>query len=873
MSWLIAVLGVSDTSGICTIQMPDTLVVCFTLNNQSIEGAASVTQGVFEQRAFQDSHSSLSQRDSTESSATIPERFYLSPYQFKIFPVPMRVDQAEQDKLGIRRTYSRRKFDKFLERMPVIDRRKFWGAVSVPYVPYFSYEEILATFKDEPSDPNTCLAAFTRIATEITENDVTGFIPLISPEQRDAVLQEFAKVPISEPARASDDNRVQGRDGTTAPAVTAAGTGSIESAETQVESSLRHAEATFQSLTVKEREQARLLWMRLVRIPRPGEYGENSKVRVPLKDIPMASTPVIQKFANAGVITVGKDDKTQESTAEVNNEELLRSWPTLDQWIQDDRYLLLWRQDLQASMTQWQQRGRKWDDLLTGRRLLKSREWYKTHRQHLSNNEAAYIEASFKWVRNVVMMAAVLAVALIGVLVYLQTRSDKTKLAANIASSAQSEIDASTQDGQLLPDRFQRGLLLATEAQQLASSAAATDILRNNLARLPRRSSSFDIRNNVLDLALSPNGSQVLAVTGTPRSAGPLEDRAAQLNDVSNGATILRVPFERGSRTFKLSSDASYVAVVSAQGETFKVNVIEAATGKNVAAINHDDEVYDMAFSPDGNYIATGSGDKSVRVTNLRAPLPRAPFRQSYRGAVNAVRFSGNSQHLAVSGEDFMVHVLRNIPSAQRFSDSRNIEIGSTAFQTALSNDGRYLATVTLDNRMVSLWDVESEKLITKYEISRGAVYPVWFTPDNRFLLAAAEGTVYVWPLTTGGKDANTIPYDTGNAITYSDDGKYFAAFGREVARVWEYDGSSFKEIASLIHKSNVLRLTFGNPNLAVTGGVDNFITVWTLGGALSDNLRNEACSRLTRNLTIEEWNSYLPSSLGPYRKTCPEIP
>ncbi len=34
--------GVADTSGICTIQAPDTLVVLFTLNNQSIQGASEV---------------------------------------------------------------------------------------------------------------------------------------------------------------------------------------------------------------------------------------------------------------------------------------------------------------------------------------------------------------------------------------------------------------------------------------------------------------------------------------------------------------------------------------------------------------------------------------------------------------------------------------------------------------------------------------------------------------------------------------------------------------------------------------------------------------------------------------------------------------
>ena len=42
--------GVSDTSGICTVHMPDTLVVCFTLNYQSIKGAFAVAQSVREQR-------------------------------------------------------------------------------------------------------------------------------------------------------------------------------------------------------------------------------------------------------------------------------------------------------------------------------------------------------------------------------------------------------------------------------------------------------------------------------------------------------------------------------------------------------------------------------------------------------------------------------------------------------------------------------------------------------------------------------------------------------------------------------------------------------------------------------------------------------
>jgi len=90
---------------------------------------------------------------------------------------------------------------------------------------------------------------------------------------------------------------------------------------------------------------------------------------------------------------------------------------------------------------------------------------------------------------------------------------------------------------------------------------------------------------------------------------------------------------------------------------------------------------------------------------------------------------------------------------------------------------------------------------------------------------------------------------------------------------VWEYDGTSYKEIASLINKSNIVHLAFGSQNLLVTAGADGIATVWSVAGALSDNLRTEACSRVTRNLTIDEWNKYLPSSVGTYRKTCPDLP
>jgi cellulose biosynthesis protein BcsQ len=111
--------GVSDTSGICTIQMPDIIVSCFTLNHQGIDGALRITKAVFEKRK--------------ESG-------------LKVFPVPMRLDNAENEKLRRRRQEAKKSFYPFPNHLLGGDWERYWDEVPVAYVPYYSYEEVLAIF-------------------------------------------------------------------------------------------------------------------------------------------------------------------------------------------------------------------------------------------------------------------------------------------------------------------------------------------------------------------------------------------------------------------------------------------------------------------------------------------------------------------------------------------------------------------------------------------------------------------------------------------------------------------------------------------------------------------------------------------------------
>jgi WD40 repeat protein len=162
--------GVSDTSGICTVQMPDILVVFFTLNTQSILGASAAAASAQEQRK-----------------------------DICIYPVPTRIDPFEKDKLEAGLKFARKTFSPFLKHLSKAQQRTYWGEIEAPYIPYYAYEEILATFGDDPLRDNTILASSERLASYLTDGKVRK-LEYISEELRTQVLRQFIrKVAEAEP--------------------------------------------------------------------------------------------------------------------------------------------------------------------------------------------------------------------------------------------------------------------------------------------------------------------------------------------------------------------------------------------------------------------------------------------------------------------------------------------------------------------------------------------------------------------------------------------------------------------------------------------------------------------------------------------------
>jgi tetratricopeptide (TPR) repeat protein len=157
--------GLNDIADICTVHLPDILVDCFTLSDQSVEGAASV-------------------------ATNVANLYHVR--NIRVLPVAMRIEHTEKEKLDVGLAWARQQFGLFPMGLTEDEAAKYWAEVIIPYRPFYAFEETLAAFGDAPGSPLSLLAAFERLTAAITENQVTK-LPQMVEETRLRYLDAFTR--------------------------------------------------------------------------------------------------------------------------------------------------------------------------------------------------------------------------------------------------------------------------------------------------------------------------------------------------------------------------------------------------------------------------------------------------------------------------------------------------------------------------------------------------------------------------------------------------------------------------------------------------------------------------------------------------------
>ena len=331
-------------------------------------------------------------------------------------------------------------------------------------------------------------------------------------------------------------------------------------------------------------------------------------------------------------------------------------------------------------------------------------------------------------------------------------------------------------------------------------------------------------------VTVSPDGARLVTTTwaGTVR-----------IWDSESGELLLTIPAHEGV-VMEAAFSPDGLRLVTAGGKDNTAKVWDSTSGEELAVLDGHGEgsvggiffgVLSAAFSPDGQYIATGGVDGGVQLWDAATYQPvRTLVVHPDRPGVTRIAFSPDGRLLAASTANL-----------------GEVDAGAVAVLKVWET-----ATGELVQDITGLPD--SERL-----------WSVAFSPDgSRLAVSGGGGIAQVWDVASGEQLLQLdTPEITISRLIFSPDGRQLAAAGADgIARLWDADsGELLLRLAGHEGFFNAAVAFTPDGSRLVTGGSDRTARVYLLQ---IDELLALAQSRTTRSLTDAECQQYL------HVDTCP---
>ncbi len=239
----------------------------------------------------------------------------------------------------------------------------------------------------------------------------------------------------------------------------------------------------------------------------------------------------------------------------------------------------------------------------------------------------------------------------------------------------------------------------------------------------------------------------------------------------------------------------------------------------------HADWVRSVAFSPDGEILASGSDDQTIRLWDINSGQC-IKILQGHTSWVRTVTFSYNGKFLASSSDDHSIHLWKLDNDYElRVLLGHSGTISSIAF----SPDGTKLASGGMDQTL-RLWDISTGQCL---EILRGhtdAIWSVAFSPDGNCIATSSQDqTIRLWEGSTGHTIRVLYGHtSTVQSVAFSPDQQFLASGGDDrTVRLWDPNtGLCLKILHS--HTERVSSVAFSpDQQFLASGGDDRTVRLW----------------------------------------------
>lgn len=523
----------------------------------------------------------------------------------------------------------------------------------------------------------------------------------------------------------------------------------------------RTADEVVDALTPVERELARRLLVRLVRV---GRDAPNTRRRVALEEVDRLlgdRRAVLEAFVERRLVTMHAD------AVEITHEALVAAWPRLRSWVDADRQALLVGQELAEAAQRWLRDGRDPGMLYGGARLLAAREWAEADGgREIEEPAREFLDASLRRERRrarlvyqaVATLAVLALLATAGGVVALQQRSlalhqraamtDERNLALSRMAAVRAARLADTDPAlaaqlalaayRIAPTVEARSSLLSASAAPAVTRMLGPDALLQTLA--------FDPRHHLLAAPSDDEQSVWLWDVSDPHRPAVLAETLPGVSGVVN-----EVALHPGRRLLAAAGTEKTIHLYDVRDPAEPVEIGPPLAGP-------DNTVHALAFSPDGTVLAAGAEDATVRlwdITDVGAPVPLGDPLPGPEASLATVAFSPDGRILVAGGHDASVHRwdVTNPRSPERLG-SPLTGPSRAVYAVTFSPDGRFLAGGSADQR-VYLWEVtgrgsEPARMFTNPSGSNW-VHSVAVSPDGRTVAAgSSDGRVRLWNLPQG---------------------------------------------------------------------------------------------------------------------------